>query len=154
MSQAGSLLRPALQRHIGKSRPTDRTPSTRKPGIPLFSARRIVSTPRRPSLLSPRRSDLPSSRISCLPIDGHRTLTRFLTFITREPIFREIFPGVSRAAKPDRHSSLSYSEVTLNAAVKDEIEFLKNVPILCDLEPMDLDTISKVGVRKKYKKAV
>ena len=36
--------------------------------------------------------------------------------------------------------------------MKEEIEFLKNVPILCDLEPMDLDTIAKVGVRKKYKK--
>ncbi len=44
------------------------------------------------------------------------------------------------------------SEGTLNPTAKDEIEFLKNVPILCDLEPMDLDTIGKVGVRKKYKK--
>ena len=44
------------------------------------------------------------------------------------------------------------SEAILNPVVKDEIEFLKNVPILCDMEPMDLDTISKVGVRKKYKK--
>ena len=44
------------------------------------------------------------------------------------------------------------SEGTLNSTAKDEIEFLKNVPILCDLEPMDLETIGKVGVRKKYKK--
>ena len=36
--------------------------------------------------------------------------------------------------------------------VKDDIEFLKNVPILSDLEAMDLETIVKVGVRKKYKK--
>ena len=36
--------------------------------------------------------------------------------------------------------------------MKDDLEFLKNVPILSDLQPMDLDTISKVGVRKKYKK--
>jgi CRP-like cAMP-binding protein len=36
--------------------------------------------------------------------------------------------------------------------MKDDLEFLKNVPILSDLEAMDLDTISKVGVRKKYKK--
>ena len=36
--------------------------------------------------------------------------------------------------------------------MKDDLEFLKNVPILSDLQPMDLDTISKVGVRTKYKK--
>ena len=35
---------------------------------------------------------------------------------------------------------------------KDEIDFLRNVPILSDLEPMDLETIARVGIRKKYKK--
>lgn len=40
----------------------------------------------------------------------------------------------------------------LRSTMKDESEFLKNVPILCGLERMDLDTIAKVGVRKKYKK--
>ena len=32
--------------------------------------------------------------------------------------------------------------------MKDDLDFLKNVPILSDLQPMDLDTISKAGVRK------
>ena len=36
--------------------------------------------------------------------------------------------------------------------MKDDLEFLKNVPILSDLEEMDLETIARVGVRKKYKK--
>ena len=36
--------------------------------------------------------------------------------------------------------------------MQDDLEFLKNVPILSDLESMDLDTIARVGVRKKYKK--
>ena len=36
--------------------------------------------------------------------------------------------------------------------VKGDIEFLKDVPILSDLEAMDLETIAKVGVRRKYKK--
>jgi CRP-like cAMP-binding protein len=41
----------------------------------------------------------------------------------------------------------------IRPTMKDEMEFLKNVPILCGLDLMDLDTIAKVGVRKKYKKS-
>jgi len=44
------------------------------------------------------------------------------------------------------------AEAILNPTLKDEVEFLRNVPILSDLETMDLETIAKVGVRKKYKK--
>lgn len=40
----------------------------------------------------------------------------------------------------------------LRPMMKDGLEFLKNVPILRGLERMDLGTIAKVGVRKKYHK--
>ena len=73
--------------------------------------------------------------------------SEFLDFVEYTPY---IFQNV--CVCPDDCSSPTMSDGILPATVKEDVEFLKNVPILSDLEPVDLETIARVGMRKKYKK--